>query len=337
MHVVDTSHVGLHLSRGHVHADESRAQEAFVVSYAVHGCHHGVDISVVGEHRHLRGRVKGLADGLLAGTGLLHHHIALSLAHSPLKVLLDALCGHCGAVGCVLMPLALALKDGLQIVTHVLAHSFLGIALHAAVDGCVNLQAVGIYIIVGAVLLLVLVAPAEERVCFPCQRILKELLSLPRGIVAAHRFLGHHHGTQIFAHVGTLAHLVVHAVEVQRHGFLLQALALVLLQISSLHHLPQHDVAALLCEFGMTHRVVVRRVLAHAHQHGALVDGQVLGLLAEICLCCRLEAHGIVQEVEVVEVHRDDLLLGVVAFELHGNHPLNGFLQQAFLHAAGLG
>ena len=33
---------------------------------------------------------------------------------------------------------------------------------------------------------------------------------------------------------------------------------------------------------------------------------------------------------ETVEIHRKDFLLGVIAFELHGNHPLNGLLHQAF-------
>ena len=35
------------------------------------------------------------------------------------------------------------------------------------------------------------------------------------------------------------------------------------------------------------------------------------------------------QEVEIVEVERDNLLLSIVAFELHGNNPLYRLLQQA--------
>ena len=36
------------------------------------------------------------------------------------------------------------------------------------------------------------------------------------------------------------------------------------------------------------------------------------------------------QEVEIVEIHGNDLVFGVVFLQLYGNHPFNGFLQRTF-------
>ena len=35
------------------------------------------------------------------------------------------------------------------------------------------------------------------------------------------------------------------------------------------------------------------------------------------------------QEIEIIEVHGDDFLFGIVSFQLDCNHPLYGFLQGA--------
>ena len=43
------------------------------------------------------------------------------------------------------------------------------------------------------------------------------------------------------------------------------------------------------------------------------------------------------EEVEIVEVHRDDFLLRVVPLQLDGNHPLDGLLHGAFVDVVGLG
>ena len=79
----------------------------------------------------------------------------------------------------------------------------------------------------------------------------------------------------------------------------------------------------------MPHGVVVGRILAHAHERGGLLDVQVLGVLIEIDLRSHLDTHSIVEEVKLVEVHLDNLVLGVIALKLDGDDPLDGLLKGA--------
>ena len=80
----------------------------------------------------------------------------------------------------------------------------------------------------------------------------------------------------------------------------------------------------------MAHRIEERGILAQANQRGRFLYVQLTWLLIKIGVGSRLDANGIVQEVEVVQVERDDFLFRVITLQLHGNHPLDGLLQQAF-------
>ena len=57
---------------------------------------------------------------------------------------------------------------------------------------------------------------------------------------------------------------------------------------------------------------------------------EVACFFVEVYLCRRFDADGVVEEVELVEVHFDDFLFGVVALEFDGDHPFDGLLEGAF-------
>ena len=212
-------------------------------------------------------------------------------------------------------------------------HRFLGILLHAAVDGGEYLQAIGVDAVVFAVLLLVLVAPAVERVALPIGGIDAILSLVPRRVVLLVGLRGHQVLAHELAEIGGDALLVVALMELQLHLAVLHAVVFRLSQVARLHHLRHHHVAALLATVGESARVEVRGVLAEAYQRGALLQSQLARLLAEISVSGRLDAHRVMKEVEVVQVHSDDLLLGEVALQLDGDDPLDGFLQEAFHRA----
>ena len=111
---------------------------------------------------------------------------------------------------------------------------------------------------------------------------------------------------------------------------------LALAQIARLHHLREHHVAALTGSLRIAHRIEERWVLAQTDEGGSLAERQVLRLLIKIGVGSRLDTHGIVQEVEVVEIQRQDFLLGIIAFQLDGYHPLYRFLQDSLQRARSL-
>ena len=209
-----------------------------------------------------------------------------------------------------------------------LGHGLFGILLHARVDGSVYLQSVGIEVVLLAVLLGVLLAPAVEGVVLPVERVFVVLLHLPAAVVGLVGLLGRQHRAQVFAEIGRGAFLVVHAVVLQLQGQCLQGVALSLGQVARLAHLVEHHVAASAGTLSAAHGVEERRVLAHTHQRGGFFDLEVLGVASEVSVGRSLHAHGVVQEVELVEVHRQDLFLRVVALQLDGDDPLDGFLEE---------
>ena len=79
--------------------------------------------------------------------------------------------------------------------------------------------------------------------------------------------------------------------------------------------------------------IIVTGILAHAHQSGTLHHTQILGFLTEVSLGSRLDAHRIVKEIEVVEIHAHNLFLGIETLQLDGYHPLDRLLQESFMHA----
>ena len=79
----------------------------------------------------------------------------------------------------------------------------------------------------------------------------------------------------------------------------------------------------------MAHGVVQRGVLTHADQHRRFLHLQVLRRGREIDLRRRLNSHRVIQKIELVEVHQQDLVLAVEPLQLRGDDPFDRFLHRA--------
>ena len=218
-----------------------------------------------------------------------------------------------------------------------LGDGIFGILLHSRINGRIDFQSVCIEIVMRTVFLDILLAPAIEGIGFPVERVLVILLHLPSPIVATVRLLGCQYPTQVFPEVGGLSFVMVYPMVLQSKRQGLQRVTLTLADVRGLTHLVKHDVAASAYPIGPAHRVVERRVLAHTHQCSRLFGFQVARQASEVSKCGSLDADGIVQEVELVEIHRQYLLFGIITLQLDGNHPLDRFLEKTFHDVAGTG
>ena len=84
----------------------------------------------------------------------------------------------------------------------------------------------------------------------------------------------------------------------------------------------------------MPARVVITRVLAHAHEHSSLLELQVGWGGVKIHLGCGLNTHGIIQKIKLIEIHRNDLVFRIELLQLSRNHPFVGFLHQSLNRAS---
>ena len=219
MRIVQSANVSLDGSRPRIHAHESAAEESLVVSYGVERTHQRVNVAMICEDGHLGLLPEGYLDILRRISRCLHVAVALALHNAAVEDGAYLLGRQLVAVGGARLGTVLLVKGWLQIARHMLVDGLLGIALHTAVDGGEHLQAVGIDIIVGAVLLVVLVAPSVERVAVPGNGVDDKLHMVPRGVVGTLRPFGHHVLTQKLAQVGGGAVLVVRTVEIERERF----------------------------------------------------------------------------------------------------------------------
>ncbi len=123
---------------------------------------------------------------------------------------------------------------------------------------------------------------------------------------------------------------MVHAVEVEAQRQAAERVAFGFAYQAGFLHLFEDGVAAFEGAFGVAYGVVVCRVFDHTHQQSRFLNVEVACLLIEVYLSGRFDAHGVVQKVELVEVHLDNFFLGVVALKFDGYHPLDGLLHGAF-------
>ena len=333
MGIVQSSHIRLHGTRLRVHAHETAAQESLVIADGIQRTHHRVDISVIGEHGHRNLLPEGCMDFVSRESILLHLAIALALGHAAVQYHLNLLRRQLVAVWRTRLACHLLAEGWLQIACHMLIHGLFGISLHAAVDGGKHLQSVAVDIVWRTILLIVLVAPAKQWVGVPEDGIGYKLRIVPRCIILSLRAGSHHIFAQIFTQISGRTVLVVGAVEVEREWFSRILAVFAAAQIARLLHLREHHVSSVAGTLRIAHWVEERRVLAESDERSCLGEGQVFRLLIKIGVCRRLDAHGIVQEVEIVEIESQDFLLGVVPFQFHGDDPLYRFLQLSLQRA----
>ena len=94
-------------------------------------------------------------------------------------------------------------------------------------------------------------------------------------------------------------------------------------------HLPQDRVAPRQGIFRVADRIVQDRVLGHPHEGCRFLDGQFRRQFVEIGERGIFDPVRIVEKIVRIEIHRDDLVLGVAAFELRSDDPFLEFLDDA--------
>ena len=321
--VVRTSDVGLHVSRARLHRHEGRTENRLVVTDRIVRRHRSVGVTflIIGEHTHLHRSGERLEDLSLGQSLFLEGAVTVAptsgLTHDPVPCLLVYVIGERLVGLAPQIPAEVSLK-----VADPLGDSLLGIFLHLVVDGRVDPQTVPVKVILASVSLLVLLKPAIQVVRGPGKRV--------GGIVLDHRIVGlarlsgvHHaanHIPEIRGQTGVVVlHLIVELYRDQTDG-----IPLGLVQIAGLLHLADHKVPSGQSLVRIDGRIVPRRLVDHSHKHSALLDRKLGRELPEECLRSRTHTVRTAAEEYGVEVHRHNLVLGVVPFELHGGDP---FLQ----------
>ena len=283
---VNVAHPGLHMAGLRFHGHESAMHESHHVADAVHGRHLLLDGAVgIVEELHLVGLVQVVFDGVgTVGEAVEQVLIDGQLLHDALDEI-----GNLAVV--LVLPRILRTPMGVEVLLHLLhllAGGFLGILLHAGVDGGVDFQSAGVEVVA------VVLAPFFQVVGNGLAEILG--LSVVVGLDAV----------------------------LQLDGHLLQFLVFLAAQVAVLHHVVHHHVAALDGVLGMRDGVVEGGGLEHAYEHGSLVDGELLRGVAEVGLAGGLDAKGIAAEVDGVGIHRQDLVLVENHLQLEGDNPLLG-------------
>ena len=197
----------------------------------------------------------------------------------------------------------MAVEDFLELL-HVLLQGLLHVALHDGVYGGVYFESVAIEVIGRAIGL---------EVVFLAKDALNFLAELAPEV-----------GSQAF-----VMHVVGPFSDFDGQG--LQGVFFFFGEVAASVHLVEHHIAALqglLVAFG-AHGVIYPGVFQHANEHGGFFDLEGVGFFAKVVFGCSLDAIAFVQKVEFIEVHGDDLLLGVFALEAGGDDPLFEFLQGA--------
>ncbi|MNI16380.1 hypothetical protein D3C73_697120 [compost metagenome] len=91
---------------------------------------------------------------------------------------------------------------------------------------------------------------------------------------------------------------------------------------ADLDHFVQNDVGAGGGALALGHRRIARGRLQKTRQQGGFADRQLVGALVEIALRGGFDAIGAGAEIDAVQVEGEDLLLGELHFQPHGQHQL---------------
>ena len=215
MIVVESAHISFDSSCLRVHTHKSGSKKRLNISYAVHGRHGSVHITMIGEHSHFGRCMESTAYLLIGGSGSLHVTIALTLKHRPIENLPNLCLRKCCCVRRIRFATVLLIESRLQILGHMLIDSLLGILLHTRVDCRIDFQAIGVDIVRRTILFKVLVAPPIERIRYPSNGVEDKLILIPRRIISPFRLFGHHVLTQILTKIDSHTILMVSTMEIE--------------------------------------------------------------------------------------------------------------------------
>ena len=100
-----------------------------------------------------------------------------------------------------------------------------------------------------------------------------------------------------------------------------------LAQISCLNHLSEYDISTFPTSFRISDRVIIRRVFTEANKCCCLNDCQIFRLFAKINIRGCFYTNCIMQEVKIIQIHRDYFVFGIITFQFHCYDPLYRFLK----------
>ena len=332
---------------------QPRVQQALVVQDGIHGAHHRVARTLVREHPHGNGffevgvdllvrravpRVAAPAFFFVAmpqrlafSTFLLFDVESRAFAFGaefsgedavPLALFLRLVDDHVAVAplnAFVEGPFRFAsaaqipVEGGLKFLAQVPLHRCFCSRLEAAINGGMDLDAIPVKVVLGSVCL------GQHPFTLSVLRSKKFLQLRPQGLSEIRR--------QPF--------VVADFLVIQSERECLQRIHFLLRQSAVTGHLSEDHIAAVQNQFRTTQGVEKRAVLQHAHQHGRLVNLQLVDVFVEINVGRGFDAHRLVQEIVSVQVECDDFVFGVKPFEACSNDPLFRFLQEGPLQSAG--
>ena len=130
---------------------------------------------------------------------------------------------------------------------------------------------------------------------------------------------------------------MVHTVVLQFQRQCLEGVALGFRNISRFPHLVEHHIAPSAGTFIVAHRIIERRILAHAHQRSRFLNLQIFRFATEVGKGSSLDATALFRNTELVEIHGEDFLFCIVTLQLYGQSPIRWLLEQTFHHIVGTG
>ena len=136
------------MSRGRVDGDEGRAEEFLVVANGIKRSHDRVHAAVNRIDRHVDRRVETAFDFFFRSPFGTEESVAVALPHGFIKTPFDDFGFNGNVIGEVGVTSFFSLKERLEIASHLSQHRLLGVTLHSGVECGVNLQTVGVDVIV---------------------------------------------------------------------------------------------------------------------------------------------------------------------------------------------
>ncbi len=166
----------------------------------------------------------------------------------------------------------------------------------------------------------VFVTPSVKRIFYPGYAVFAILLRLPGCVIFPFRFFGAHDLAEIFTQIGGKPFLMICYVGqfvtavgmgLRQEREIFQRVDLGLSEEAGFLHLAEDDSTAAGRFLRAADGIEEGRVLTHADQHGSLFNVKVAWHLVKINAGSRADSHGVVTEIELVEVHVDDFFFGI--------------------------
>ena len=316
--VIRTADVSFHISRRRVDRHERCPENLFVVENRIVRGHSCITFALVREDLHFD-RFFEFGHNLLVRCPVVFEcAVTVGLAHRIAHDAVDLILAY--VVEQAFGRPYLTVHRRLDLLAHVSHKRILGVLLHRRVDRRINFQTVPVEVVGRTVGFDVLDAPAIQRIGIP---LFNGLIVIPfvQELVARGALCGHHHA-QHLAEIGSRTLVVRYrmVVQVDRQG--LQRIALMAVDISLLLHPRNYQVAPCEGPVGILHRTVTGGLVHDSDQHRRLLCVEFRGEFIEESAGGGFDAVRVAAVLHRIEIHRYNLLFGIVPLEHDGCNPL---------------